>query len=156
MLITLSPDVVNTPLSRKRTRSDSSPIFGDFSPIGIDDLEALCEIEARLNQASSPLSKKRKRSPAPLPKIGSRPLEPLKENKVIIFSTPYRKRLTSGRLIGTHFQPVSASSAAKLVSSVYITLSPRSNRGFLDIRGIKTGLPEVSRSNETIHRQYQA
>jgi hypothetical protein len=123
VLIRLSSDVVNTPLSRKRTRSDSSPIFGDFSPIGIDDLEALCEIEAQLNQASSPLSKKRKRSPAPLPKVDSRPLELLKENKVIIVPPSYSKRLTTGVLVETHFQLVSASSATKVVSYVSMTLS---------------------------------
>jgi hypothetical protein len=123
VLIILSPDVVNTPLSRKRTRSDSSPIFGDFSPIGIDDLEALCEIEAQINQASSPLSKRRRRSPAPMPKVDPRPLELLKENKVMVLSSSYRKRLTIGLLVETHFQPVSTSSATELVSSAYITLS---------------------------------
>ena len=82
MLIISCPDVVNTPLSRKRTRSDSSPTFDDFSPIGIDDLEALCGIEAQLKQGSSPLSKKRKRTPTSSPQVRPRTLDLLKENKV--------------------------------------------------------------------------
>lgn len=73
-------DMSNTPRSRSRLKMDSSPSFGDFSPIGIEDLEALNRAEAALTQAPaiSPLARKRKRSPSPASprhlKLPSRPV----------------------------------------------------------------------------------
>ncbi|KAG8818991.1 hypothetical protein FRC17_010635, partial [Serendipita sp. 399] len=55
--------IANTPSSRKRARADSSPSFGEFSPIGIEDLEILNKIEASFTQQSSPLTKRRKSTP---------------------------------------------------------------------------------------------
>ncbi|CAG8628289.1 1353_t:CDS:1, partial [Acaulospora colombiana] len=60
-----------TPVSRKRKGLDSSP-FGDFSPMGFDDLEALNMLEAKFTQMRSPSSKKRRRTDSPVENVEAR------------------------------------------------------------------------------------
>jgi hypothetical protein len=50
---------------------DSSP-FGDFSPIGFDELEALNMLEAKFTQMRSPSSKKRRRTDSPTESVETR------------------------------------------------------------------------------------
>ncbi|PVF98238.1 hypothetical protein CPB86DRAFT_853393 [Serendipita vermifera] len=64
-------DVSGTPVSRKRKGLDSSP-FGDFSPIGFDELEALNMLEAKFTQMRSPSSKKRRRTDSPVENVETR------------------------------------------------------------------------------------
>ncbi|KAG8870131.1 hypothetical protein FRC20_000369 [Serendipita sp. 405] len=91
-------DIANTPLSRKRTRADSSPSFGDFSPIGIEDLEELNKLEASFTQQSSPLAKKRKSTPtkavgrpAATPAINIQPSNKFSSKDTIAVPTPSKQ-----------------------------------------------------------------
>lgn len=112
-------DVVNTPLSRKRARSDSSPTFDEFSPIGIDDLEALCGIEAKMNQTSSPLAKKRKCSPTPSPRGKPRPLDLLKENKPVGTAVASSSSKPASKRASPKLQPTPVASHAKAAEPEY-------------------------------------